>query len=109
MLPSIGNSIASMWDLIYGDETINKSIYRNKKIDWLEGRIFHNDDGLRLVTIEESGYGYVPGAVETLAGTINTGHDLIGMMVKKRPENALLRAKTANDPAEYYVETEATI
>lgn len=109
MLPSIGNSIASMWDLIYGDENINKSVYRNKKIDWLDGRVFHNDDGLRLVTVDDSGYGYQPGAAETLAGTINTGHDLIGMMIKKRPDNVLLRAKRDGDPESYYVESDTTI
>ena len=44
MLPSIGNSVAKMWNLIYGDfEQNDGSNNRNMDIDW------DSTDGLRLV------------------------------------------------------------
>ena len=84
MLPSIGNSVAQMWDLIYGDEEVNGSNQRNTYITWSAGSVVPNVSGLRLVTKTEDGYGYEPRKVETLAGAINSVHDLMGMIIQKK-------------------------
>ena len=84
MLPSIGNSIAQMWDLIYGNEEINKSKNRNSYLTWTKGSIVPEVNGLRLVTKLATGYGYEPKQVETLAGAINSVHDLMGMIIQDK-------------------------
>lgn len=85
MLPSIGNAVADMWDLIYGNEEINGSIYRNKTISWLNGAVYYRDNGLRLLPQADYGLGYDSAAVSTLAGAINSTHDLMGMIIRPRP------------------------
>ena len=87
MLPSIGNSVAQMWDLIYGNEELNGSNKRNTYVTWTEGSIVPNVSGLRLVTRTASGYGYEPKQAETLAGCINSVHDLMGMLIQKKNVN----------------------
>lgn len=53
MLPSIGNSVAKMWNLIYGDfEQNNGSNNRNMDIDW------DSTDGLRMVQEDSTGHGF---------------------------------------------------
>lgn len=84
MLPSIGDSIAQMWDLVYGNKEINGSEKRNTYVDWTAGSIIPNVSGLRLVTKAEDGYGYEPKQAETLAGAINSVHDLMGMIIQKK-------------------------
>lgn len=86
MLPSIGNAVADMWDLIYGSEAVNGSIYRNKTISWLNGSVYYRDNGLRLFPQADYGLGYDSAAVNTLAGAINSTHDLMGMIIRPRPE-----------------------
>ena len=86
LLPSIGNSIAKMWDLIYGDEEVNASKKRNTYLDWSVGSIVPNTNGLRLVTNLSTGYGYEPDKVETLAGAINSVHDLMGMIIQEKKD-----------------------
>ena len=83
-LPSIGNSIAKLWDVMYGDAKLNNGIRRNQSIKWLEGRVFHKDNGLRLVRLDANGFGYVPVAANTVAGAINSMHDALGMLIKDR-------------------------
>ena len=83
MLPSIGNSIAQMWDLIYGNEEINKSKNRNSYLTWTKGSIVPEVNGLRLVTKLDTGYGYEPKQAETLAGAINSVHDLMILFRQK--------------------------
>ena len=67
MLPSLGNTLAHIWDVVYGSEEQNGSLNRNLNIDW------DNKDGLRLVNInsEGNGYTYDTDKVNTLAGCIN--------------------------------------
>ena len=78
ILPSIGDSIAEMWDLVYGDseQNDNKSV-RNLDVEW------NSTEGLRMVREDETGNGwtYEPKKVETLAGGINAIHDLMGMII----------------------------
>lgn len=84
LLPSIGNSVAKMWDIIYGDEKINNSNKRNLHVSWSEGSILPDTSGLRLVTKNKNGYGYSPNQANTLAGAINSAHDIMGMIIQEK-------------------------
>lgn len=83
MLPSLGNTLAHVWDLVYGSEEQNGSLNRNLNINW------DNKDGLRLVNInpEGNGYTYDTDKVNTLAGCINSVHDLMGMIIVANNDN----------------------
>ena len=78
LLPAIGNSISQMWDVVYGGKDISDAEgKRNMDIAW------DSYEGHRLVEKEPLGNGftYSPEKVETLAGAINSVHDLMGMIV----------------------------
>lgn len=83
MLPSLGNTLAHVWDLVYGSEEQNGSLNRNLNINW------DNKDGLRLVNVnpEGNGYTYDTDKVNTLAGCINSVHDLMGMIIVANNDN----------------------
>ena len=85
MLPGIGDMISQVWDLIYGGRdtsaTIAKTNHRNKNIEWENGTVYLNRLGLRLRGTD--GKSYNKKAVETLAGCINTAHDLFGMIIQR--------------------------
>lgn len=83
MLPSIGNTIADVWDLIYGNTKINNnSKYRNTTIRWEDAKKVQAKDGLRLVNNNSLlGYTYDTNSVNTLAGVINSAQDIIGMII----------------------------
>ena len=77
-LPSIGNAISNLWDIVYGgnsDPNNTSSYDRNTNIDW------NNISGLRLVSLSDNGYTYDTEYVNTLAGCINSVHDLMGMII----------------------------
>ena len=40
--------------------------------------------GLRLVTKNKNGYGYSPNQANTLAGAINSAHDIMGMIIQEK-------------------------
>lgn len=84
LLPSIGNSVAQMWDIVYGNKDINGSEKRNLSITWSKGSIIPDNSGLRLVTRTENGYGYDTEQVSTLAGVINSAHDIMGMIIQEK-------------------------
>lgn len=129
MLPSLGNTISEIWDLVYGgpstNSTISKTMRRNKNIGWEDPEEPYDYSGLRLITEKyyavsitadtfepdvyyykdkdtdrymlaqeykagqayysrSSGYSYTPAETETIAGCINTVHDLIGMIITDR-------------------------
>ena len=131
MLPSIGNTISKVWDVMYGDEQINNSKFRNKNIDWVDPSIGEVDrKGLRLIgdkylevsltpdqykknfyykyneetqtyeILEQDNFeniqgvdkyyvrttqlDYNPDQVGTVAGAINSIHDLMGMIIVDR-------------------------
>lgn len=99
MLPSIGNSIAKMWNIIYGDfEQNNSSNTRNRDISW------NSYQGLRMVKNDKEGNGftYEPNQVETLAGAINSVHDLMGMIIES-PSGTALDNKYAEKANENYI------
>ena len=94
-LPSIGNAISDLWNIIYGygdlveDANGVKTYRRNKNIAW------DSVAGDRLVTEnpDGSGFNYNPEKVETVAGCINSIHDLMGMIItdeQKDTDNALM-------------------
>lgn len=94
MLPSLGDSVAKMWDLVYGgrdtSEGIKKTGRRNTDTNWEDGYAVLNRQGLRMVkdTNESTPYvkdkgdnKYNKAAINTLAGCINSVHDLMGMII----------------------------
>ena len=85
MLPSIGDTVADMWDLIYGDTAVNGSALRNLVIRWEDAKKVLAKEGLRLVRNDEQSYGYTysPEEVNTLAGVINSAQDILGMIITK--------------------------
>ena len=97
MLPSIGNIIAKVWDMIYGDrELVNKNNNestkinkRNMNIEWENGTKHIQRLGLRLRS-DINGELYNTDAMKTLAGCINTAHDLFGMIIVPVNENTFV-------------------
>lgn len=96
MLPSIGDTVADMWDIIYGTARINGThegddetgrgtgtYERNTVIRWEDAKKVLAKEGLRLVKTENGlpGYTYNDEAVNTLAGVINSAQDIIGMII----------------------------
>lgn len=80
MLPSLGNAISDIWDLVY-DDPGNDNL-RNQDIKW------DSVHGVRLVHEDPAGNGFTYSAdeVETLAGCINSVHDLMGMIIENPSE-----------------------
>lgn len=84
MLPALGNTVASMWDLIYGSEAINNGKTRNLDITWESARESLDRHGLRLVTdynYDDTTYSYNKDNIETVAGALNSVYDLLGMVI----------------------------
>lgn len=68
LLPALGNAISDVWDMVYGEN-------RNLDIYW------DSPHGLRL-TRDDVGFAYKTNEIQTLAGCINTAHDLLGMIIR---------------------------
>ena len=98
MLPSIGTSVAKMWNLIYGDEEQNGGLDRNLDVEW------DSYKGLRLVNedTEGNGFSYEPEKVNTLAGAINSVHDLMGMIIENPNVTMTDFANSADNDHIYY-------
>ena len=103
ILPSIGNSIAQMWDIVYGDKEINDSDERNTAINWKDASIIPNDEGLELIKETSKGYGYEPNKVETLAGAINSVHNLMGMIIAEKDSLSDSDIQDLNEDYIYYL------
>lgn len=98
MLPSIGDAISDVWDLVYGgrktNEAIQKTQKRNPDVEWYDARAVQDRTGLRLVkdgftykmksgTTQGCPRNYYNTAnVNTIAGCINSVHDLMGMIIQ---------------------------
>lgn len=95
MLPSLGNSVAEMWNIIYGEGQQDNNNQRNKDISW------NSKNGLRMVHPIENGYTYSPVESETLAGVINSVHDLMGMIIVDTQE-PITPDSASNDKIYYY-------
>lgn len=91
MLPSIGNTIANVWDLVYGYKE-EDGLTRNLDIAW------GSTEGVRMITEREGGSGFdydEDTYISTVAGAINSVHDLMGQFVITSagiPENGLDKA-----------------
>lgn len=114
MLPSIGNSISEMWNIVYGPGAVTDN-KRNMDVEW------GSTNGHRMLSPLQGGdgYSYAPEQTKTIAGAINSVHDLMGMIISTdyNPTNGLpddmgkiyhynnkfyRKAKTYEyDPAEY--------
>lgn len=106
MLPSIGNSIAHFWDMVYGGrnttDLIKDTNQRNLDIAWEDGGNALARQGLRLTNLKPDGNGFTldESQVNTVAGIINTAHDLLGMIIVNTEEgltgNALADAPSTS-------------
>ena len=84
MLPALGNTVAAIWDLIYGSEAINNGTTRNLDITWESARESLDRHGLRMITdynYDDTTYSYNKQNVETVAGALNSVYDLLGMVI----------------------------
>ena len=98
MLPSLGDAVAKMWDMIYGGRDTSKAIQqtgrRNTDVAWEDGYVVLNRQGLRMTKDDKVIYGedttgnnkYNTAAVNTLAGCINSVHDLMGMIISPKAD-----------------------
>lgn len=82
ILPSIGNTIAKVWDVLYGGLEENESNIRDTSILWKEGTLVPQGKGLRLLKRTDNGYYLDEKSINTVAGSINSVHDLMGMIIK---------------------------
>lgn len=86
MLPSLGDTISDIWDMIYGGRNIDAigiSNTRNLDISWEDASQGQSKAGLRLVKpLDEGGFSYDVNQVNTLAGCINSAHDIMGMIIQ---------------------------
>lgn len=92
MLPSLGNTMAEIWDLVYGGRDTNADIattnQRNLDIAWEDASEEVQRKGLRLVSNDERyGVDYTPAEANTIAGAINSAHDLMGMIISNELNN----------------------
>lgn len=89
LLPSLGNTISDVWDIIYGhgkkvevDGTLSGEISnatRFRDIEWKDA----------VTGTEDAANGGMTRDVETLAGCINKVHDLMGMIITNRSNASL--------------------
>lgn len=105
MLPSIGDTIASVWDIVYGGRNIDPdATTRNMDISWYNAKTISNKQGIRLIESTSPGqYTYNIDNAGTLAGILNSAQDLMGMIITdEKPDDPA----DANDQYIYYdVET----
>lgn len=93
MLPSLGDTIAHIWDMVYGGRETNEEIYesnrRNLDIGWEDARATLDRRGLRLVHKNGEPNAYSVAEVDTLAGCINSAHDILGMIISSNSQARL--------------------
>lgn len=108
MLPALGDSIAQIWDIVYGGrDVLKKTDNRNLDIAWENAYRVPERAGLRLVNEDygtaKATFRPEEGQVNTLAGCINSVHDLMGMIIvdnNAAPDNIDIYA----NPAELDIE-----
>lgn len=77
-LPSIGNTISDVWDIVYGKGEEENNYQRKTNITW-DNSV---DNRTRLIgNTTEGGYTYSSDSMATVAGVINTAQDLIGRII----------------------------
>lgn len=84
MLPSLGDTVSKIWDMVFGGRDTNPVIKqthkRNLDYEWEDARKGLDRHGLRMVGTEIFN-GFNKSEVNTLAGCINSVHDLMGMVI----------------------------
>lgn len=83
LLPSLGNTISDIWDIVYGYNPDNELRYRD--IQWKDALELDGDETLGGMTRD----------LNTIAGCINTVHDLMGMIITDK-NNATLNEEWFN-------------
>lgn len=83
LLPSLGNTISDIWDIIYG---YNKKVHEDETIEITNDSIrFRDFEWKDVVTgAENVELGGMTRDVNTLAGCINKVHDLMGMIITSK-------------------------
>ena len=94
LLPSIGDTVADIWNVIYGGVDVSKEevidgrtkYKRNTIIQWEDAKKVLAKEGLRLVKSQtsESNRGtftYDTKAVNSIAGVLNSVQDIMGMII----------------------------
>lgn len=76
ILPDLGNTISEIWDIVYGNVEMTQSEQRNLDINW------NSTEGLRLIQNLDDGVYIDENQVNTIAGCINSVHDLMGMIIE---------------------------
>lgn len=109
MIPALGDNVAKVWDIVYGgrdtNDIIKETNKRNLDIFWEDAKEGAIRSGLRLVSEVPSSDGFVKtynnmikdengnivnrGEINTLAGCINSVHDLMGMILVNTTEEDL--------------------
>ena len=98
-LPAIGNAMSDAYDIMYGKDEPGRN-RRNQDMRWLDANKQINnkfegeDEALRLVynIPDEVALDYVPEDAESLAGSINAVHDIMGMIITKDERPAAAEA-----------------
>mgnify|MGYP007038187024 CR=1 FL=1 len=102
MLPSIGNIMSDIWDLIYGGVAVNGSTKRNTNFGWrTNGGSYYSGTGLRLIHTSNSALSYSVKEANTVIGALNTAHDIIGMIIAPTPLNKKAALYTESDIKNY--------
>lgn len=103
ILPILGDTVSEMWDLMYGNGSDNENRNRNDWIRWEDANDRSPKDKLRLVSEanDETGYYYTPldykhktnPNIDSLAGAINSVHDIMGMIITSESQPVSLDDK----------------
>ena len=111
MLPALGDALAQMWDMVYGGRDTNQQIAitneRNTDTAWENARAALDRHGLRLVNDDTYRNNFDTDAfataeVNTIAGAINSAHDIIGMIITAGSHDALMDRVDSLDPDRIY-------
>lgn len=93
MLPTIGNSVASLYDLAYGVNDLTKKRYLD--VEWKDA----TDKTLKTGDLNIGG---ATRNLSTIAGCINSAHDLMGMIIIEK-DSALSQEEVNDaDPSKIY-------
>lgn len=108
MLPSLGNAVAQMWDIVFGgrntNEVINRTSMRNCDYEWEDAKGNLDRNGLRMVHYRGD-KSYNLAEVNTLAGCINSVHDLMGMIITSdAPDRIDSNLENLDEDRIYYIQ-----
>jgi hypothetical protein len=107
MLPSLGDTVAQIWDMVFGGRDTNDVIRttgaRNTDYQWEDAKGILDRNGLRLVQYRNDKQ-YNTAEVNTLAGCINSAHDIMGMIIMSdTPEHLTANLDHLDEERIYYI------